>query len=243
MQKENRMNVFSSRRGKLLTGGIAVVVLAGAGGAFAASELISPSAGQTAIIADAAGQLGVQPSALSGALTKAIQNELNAEVRSGQISQAQASALEAPLAAGQLPLVGGFGRSGGGFGGQIGGGGDLTAASTYLNLTTAQIMTDLQGGKTLAQIADATSGKSADGLIQVLVDAEKAKLAAAVTAGTLSAAQEASIEANLQTQTTNSVNGVRPAGGFGGGFRRGFGDGGPGMFGSGGGGPVHTAPF
>ena len=57
------MNAFKSRKGKLFAGGIVALVLAGAGGAIAATELISPSARQTAIIADAAGQLGVQPSA------------------------------------------------------------------------------------------------------------------------------------------------------------------------------------
>ena len=53
------------------------------------------------------------------------------------------------------------------------GGGDLEAAATYLGTTVDALLTQLQSGKTLAQIADATSGKSKDGLIDALVAAAK----------------------------------------------------------------------
>jgi len=45
----------------------------------------------------------------------------------------------------------------------------LEAAATYLGTTAVALRTQLQGGKTLAQIADETSGKSAQGLIDALV--------------------------------------------------------------------------
>ena len=47
--------------------------------------------------------------------------------------------------------------------------GDLDAAATYLGITTTDLLTQLQAGKTLAEIANATSGKSADGLIAALL--------------------------------------------------------------------------
>jgi hypothetical protein len=215
------MRVLQSSKGRLVAGGVAALVLAGAGGALAATQLSSSSGRDSAIITDAAGQLGVQPSALSSALTKAIDDQINAEVTAGQISQSRATALEARLAAGQAPLFGGFG---GGYGRGFGrfAGGDLSAAATYLGLTTTQIRTDMQGGQTLAQIATA-QGKTADGLVQALVSAETTKLGTAVTAGTLTSAQETSILSNLQTRITDIVNGTRPAGG---GFGRGFGHGG-----------------
>jgi hypothetical protein len=242
------VGILRSRVGKLALGGVVAAGLIGGGAAIAATEFSSPSQRDSAIISDAASQLGVQPSALSGALTKAVEDQINAEVSAGQISQAQATAIEARIAAGQAPLFagvgGGFGRGfgGGGFAGALGGG-DLSAASTYLGLTTAQIQTDLQGGQTLAQIATA-QGKTADGLVQALVTADESKLDSAVAAGTLTSAQEQTIETNLQQQITNRVNGTGPAGGsFGGrlggpgpggggfGFRRG---GGPGSWGPGG---------
>jgi hypothetical protein len=212
------MEMFQNHKRRLVAGGVAALVLAGGGGALAATQLSSPSARDSAIISDAAGQLGVQPSALSGALTKAIDDQINAEVTAGQISQSQATALEARVASGQVPLFSGLG---GGHGRRLGhvAGGDLSAAATYLGLTTAQIQTDVKGGQTLAQIATA-QGKTADGLVQALVSAAKTKLDSAVTAGTLTSAQETSILANLQTRITDVVNGTKPAGG---GFGRGFG--------------------
>ena len=56
-------------------------------------------------------------------------------------------------------------------------------------ISQADLLTPLQSGKTLAQVAGATSGKSVAGLIDALVAAEKTELAAAVTAGRLTQAQ------------------------------------------------------
>jgi hypothetical protein len=55
-------------------------------------------------------------------------------------------------------------------------GGIVQAASTYLGLTPKQMKEQLRSGKTLAQIAAATPGKSEAGLVAALVTAIKAKL-------------------------------------------------------------------
>jgi hypothetical protein len=88
---------------------------------------------------------------------------------------------------------------------------DFAVAASYLGLTTAQLQTQLQSGKTLAQIADAATGKSAKGLIAALVAAEKKELAGAVSAGRLTQAQANAIEANLEQRFTDFVNGTRGA--------------------------------
>ena len=106
-------------------------------------------------------------------------------------------------------------------GGPHGPGDDLQAAATYLGTTSADLMTQLQAGKTLAQIASATSGKSAAGLVAALVAAEKTEIADAVKANKLTQAQADAITANLQQRFTDLVNGVRPDHGPGG--PRGFG--------------------
>ena len=93
--------------------------------------------------------------------------------------------------------------------------GHLSAAAAYLGLTPAALQADLEAGTTLAQVAAATSGKSVDGLVAALVAAEKTELDAAVAAGRITAAQEASIVATLQQRVTDLVNGLRPAGGHG----------------------------
>jgi hypothetical protein len=56
---------------------------------------------------------------------------------------------------------------------------DLALAAGYLGLSTTQLSSELAAGKTLAQIAGATSSKSAAGLSEALVAAHRAKLAAA----------------------------------------------------------------
>jgi hypothetical protein len=81
-------------------------------------------------------------------------------------------------------------------------GDELAAAGSYLGLGVGDLQTQLQAGKTLAQIANATSGKSADGLIASLVAAEQA--------------EHPDASASLITQrVTNFVNGVLPPGGPG----------------------------
>jgi hypothetical protein len=244
-----------AKRWKLIGGAAAAVAVLGGGAAFAATQLDSPSARSQAIINDAAGQLGVQPDKLTSALQKALEDQLQADVTAGRLTQAQADAQKKLIESGKYPLlgVGGFGFGRGGFGGHggpsafggLGAGlmGDFSTAATYLGLTTDQLMTDLKGGKTLAQVATA-QGKTPDGLISALVAAVEKQLDAAVTANKLSSTQEQAIEKNLQQQITALVNGTRPtfgkfkAGTFKGGFFRGgrgpgFGRGMPGGFGHG----------
>ncbi len=104
-----------------------------------------------------------------------------------------------------------------GFGRDVGRGGDLAAAATYLGVSDSDLQTDLQSGKTLAQVANATTGKSSSGLIAALVAAAKTRLEGAVTAGTLTQAQADQFTAILKERITNMVNGIRPDhGGFGG---------------------------
>ena len=119
-----------------------------------------------------------------------------------------------------------FGRLGG-----FGMGANLAAVTSYLGISAATLKTDLQSGKTLAQIADSTSGKSAAGLIQTLVTDAQTQLAAAVSAGKLTQSQSDAISTNLNQAVTNLVNGTFPAGLRPGGFKpnpgfgRGFGPG------------------
>ena len=207
------------RRWKLVAAGAAALVAVGGGAAIAATQFDSPSARSQAIIADAAGQLGVTPDKLSAALKQAVENQIQAEVTSGQLTQAQADAMKKRVESGDYPLMGGFGfrdgfGHGGGFGHGFGPGfglfGELSAAATYLGVTVDSLRTDLAGGKTLAQVA-ADQKKSVDGLVSALLDSAKSKLDAAVKAGRLTQAQEDSILSNMKQQVTDMVNGKRPS--------------------------------
>jgi hypothetical protein len=212
-----------SRKQKIVLGGVAALAILGAGGAIAATQL-TPSERSTAIINDAAGQLGVQPSALSNALKKAEENQIDAAVAAGQLTKDQGDKLKAAIESGQAPVIGGlggfgFGHHGFGFGhgGPGGPGGALDAAATYLGVSADTLRSDLAGGKSLADVAKA-QGKSVDGLVTAIVDAQKKQLDAAVSAGKLTQAQATQIESNLEQRVTNLVNGTlpaRPDGGFG----------------------------
>ena len=86
----------------------------------------------------------------------------------------------------------------------------------YLGLTAAQLRTQLEAGKTLADIAKA-QGKTVAGLEDAIVAAATKKLDAAVAAGKLTAAQEATMLADLKSHVDDMVNRTGPpAGGHGG---------------------------
>jgi hypothetical protein len=77
---------------------------------------------------------------------------------------------------------------------------ELATAATYLGLPRPQLSEQLRDGKTLAQIAGTTSGKSAQGLIEALEAARKSQLGSAA--------------ARLNTRITREVD--RPGGPGGG---------------------------
>lgn len=132
-------------------------------------------------------------------------------VSDGTITQAQADkVIEALKAAG--PPDGGRGGHGGP-GGRHGGPG-LDAAATALGVTADELRTELESGKTLADVAG-EKGVAVDTLVQALVDAETAKINEAVTAGRMTQEQADERLADLETRVTARVNGEMPEGGPG----------------------------
>jgi hypothetical protein len=71
-------------------------------------------------------------------------------------------------------------------------GGLLTTAAGYLGSSPAELRSELSSGKSLAEIANATSGKSSRGLIEALEAADKRRLA--------------SVAARLQTRIAARVD-------------------------------------
>jgi hypothetical protein len=194
------------RRNRKLMFGAAAVLLAAAGGGVAVAASDSPSEENQAIINDAAKQLGISPSKLSEALKKALGDRIDAAVAAGRITKAQGDALKQRLNSNDVPLF--LGPHGGpGFGHRAFGG--LDAAATYLGLTEAQLRSELESGKTLAQVAQA-HGKSVSGLVDALVADAKKQLDAAVAAGRLTKAQETQLLNGLHDRITNRVNSARP---------------------------------
>jgi hypothetical protein len=222
---------------KLVLGAVAGLAVVGAGAAIAATQFGDPKAESEAIIKDAAGQLGVQPSQLSGALKKAYMNRIDAAVKAGRLTKEQGDALKARIQAGDLPLVvpggpGFRGPMGGPGAGPMGGPGfghekrGLSAAADYLGLKESELLTKLQNGKSLADIAK-DQGKSVDGLIDAMVADAKKRLDQAVKDGRLSQSQANPLLSDIERHITDLVNGTAPQG-FGPQFRDGGGFPGPG---------------
>jgi hypothetical protein len=152
---------------------------------------------------------GSKTSGLIAALVAHEKQEIADAVTAGRLTQAQADQIARTLTQRFTDLVNGLRPSGGpgpGFGHGPGGGhsDDLDAAATYLGTTTSDLVTQLQAGKTLAQIA----GSKTSGLVAALVAHEKTELAAAVTAGRLTQAQVDQIVPTLTQHFTDLVNGT-----------------------------------
>src|SRR5438874_10892612 len=86
----------------------------------------------------------------------------------------------------------------------------LGAAATYLGTTTADLQTKIRAGQTLAQIANATAGKSRDGLLNALVSDATAKIDAAQKAGTITADQATQFKSNLSTRLAQLIDNSGP---------------------------------
>ena len=188
-----------------IAGGTAALAAVVGGGAAVAATQLSPTEESDAIVADAAKQLGVSADKLDAALKQALENRVDAAVKAGTITTAQATELKQRIEAGEVPLVGvapGFGHRGGGHHGFV----DFAAAAKYLGVTEATLRTSLEDGDTLAEIAQA-KGKTSAGLVDALVAAAKADLDEKVAAGRITAAQRTSILAELESRMEDVVNG------------------------------------
>jgi hypothetical protein len=199
-------------KSKLTALGAAALAVAGGSAALAATGSGSPSEESKKIVDAAAADLGVSSTELTSALKKALLARVDAQLKAGSITEEQATTMKERIDSDSFALFGPLGSPRGG--GHHGMG--LATAATYLGTTETALRTSLQSGKSLADVAKATDGKSVDGLVAAIVAAEKKQLAAAVAAGRLTEAQQKEMLASLAERVTAMVNGERPEGGPGG---------------------------
>jgi polyhydroxyalkanoate synthesis regulator phasin len=191
---------------KIAVGGALVLAVSGAGGAVAATKLRTPEQESRAMLNDVAGQLGVTPERLSNAFKTALKNRIDQAVKDGHLTQAEATSMKAAIDRESVPMLGpGFGFRHGGPG-HFRGHQGLEAAAKYLGMTEAALRTQLQSGKTLAQVAK-DRNKSVDGLVTALVAEKKARIEQAVKDGHLSPAQADELVAGIKEHVTAMVNG------------------------------------
>jgi hypothetical protein len=192
-------------RGKLLAG-LGAVTLAGGlavGTAFAADPTPTPNQNVQNFISKLAQKLGKTDTEVQTAITQTESETIDQAVKDGKLTQAQADQMKTRMGKGQMPFApfGGMMRGRPGVrGGMVGFGAEQKAVTDYLGITAATLATDLKSGKSLADVAAATPGKSRDGLKTAIVDAQKARLDAAVKAGKLT---QANADASLTKFSAN----------------------------------------
>jgi DNA-binding CsgD family transcriptional regulator len=175
-------------------------------------------------IADVAREKNIDLNEVIAALTATFKAHLDEEVASGEHTQAEADAKLAQFTTRITTMVNtaGLPKHGGNGGhGPQGRGGHgprkfVTAQlATTLNLTEAELQTQLRSGKTIKQIAEAQSVDIA--VVKATLTADfKAHLDEEVASGEHTQAEADAKLAQFTTRLDDMVNGVRPSGGRGG---------------------------
>jgi uncharacterized protein (DUF433 family) len=189
------------------------------------SELFTElQAGKT--IAQIAEEKGVATDTIVNAVVAAEQERLTTAVTDGRLTQAQADARLASVKADVEAMLdktfdaqnfpGDGQRDGFRVGANV-----LSVVAEQLGIDETELRTELQSGKTIAQLA-ADKNLSTDTIVAAIVAAQKEKLDAAVTAGTLTQAQAdarlAEITTQAQTLMDQTMTGRGPGGMPGDGF-------------------------
>lgn len=194
---------------KLAIGAAVAAAAAFGGGAYAATQG-SGSNPRQVFVNDLAKRLNVTPAQLNSALLGAFGDQLQAAVKAGRLTQAQADQIrQRAQQSGNVPFGPG-GPDGPGHGHFFGGRGGprfgpVAAAATYLGLTPAQLRDQLMAGKSLAQVASAKS-KSVSGLKDAITKAERAELDKALSAKMLTSAQEQQVLSRLSARLDKLIN-------------------------------------
>jgi urease accessory protein UreF len=171
--------------------GAVAAAVAAVGGTALAHE--SPAVGDT-FVGDFARHLGVAPAKVRDAYQAAVIDRIEAAVKAGRLTRAQADAIEARVRSHQSEPFG-FGMPGGvhdhgPF--EHRGPAPFDTAATYLGISEDELRHDVFAGSTLAKIA-AAKGKTVAGLESAMLAPLRAQLAAGVKAGRLTTEQSAHI--------------------------------------------------
>ena len=156
---------------------------------------------------------------------------IDALVADGTLTKEQGDKVKAALQAARPSWPAGGPRGPGGWGpgrgpgGPAGGFGDLRrggqSVADALGITTDQLRTELQSGKSLADVATA-HGKTTQDVVDALVKEATTRLDAEVTAGRLTRAQADQMLATAKSMIDTIVSTPLPTGGFGGPFHPGL---------------------
>jgi hypothetical protein len=190
---------------RALAAASALSIAVGAGGAIAASK--GPSSNGPSFLSRVAGHLGISTQKLEDATKAAAIDQVDADLKAGKITKAQADELKARIRQGNAPFLFGERHRFGGPGRlHHAPFGHLSAAADYLGLTVPVLLEKLSSGQSLAEIAKA-QGKSVDGLKKAMVADAKERLDQAVKNGMLTEAQAKKALSEIEERIDDLVNG------------------------------------
>jgi hypothetical protein len=206
-------------RKRVIAIGAAVFVIAAGGGAAVAAT--TSGSAPNDFLDSVAKHLGISRQKLDDATKAAAIDQVDAQLKAGQITQAQADALKKRIQSGDIPPLGAF-RGGGpgggfGFGGPGGPGGPLpllkagigdsvAAAAKYLGLSESALRDQLRSGKSLADVAKAQN-KDLDGLKDAILAAAKTDLDKAVADKQITQTQADDVYNRLKSRIDDVVKG------------------------------------
>ena len=159
---------------------------------------------------------GVDIKLVVDAIVADMKSHIAEEVASGELTQAQADTKLADVTAKATERVNNVrpARGEGMRGGPKGPGRNVAAIASVLKLTEAELKTQVESGKTLAQIATA-QGVDVKLVVDAIVADMKSHIAEEVASGELTQAQADTKLADVTAKATERVNNVRPARGEG----------------------------
>jgi hypothetical protein len=191
------MSRMPSKR-TLAVAAASVAVVTGGGAALAASSGSSPT--PSSFFEAVARNLGISTERLEEATKAAALEQVGAALEAGTITEEQAEELRSRIESGDTLFFGGFGlpRT------HVDVGGKLSAAADYLELSAEELHERLDGGQSLAEIAEA-EGKSVDGLKQAILDDARSRLDEAVNEGRLTAEQAEAMLDRLESRIDDLV--------------------------------------
>jgi hypothetical protein len=158
-------------------------------------------------IAQLATDKGVALDKVITAMVDDMKAKVAAALAAGTITQAKADAELAEEPKETTDKVNNVNKGRGGKGGAGVESGQNAVAAKILSMTDAELKTALHGGKSLAQLA-AEKNVPVNTLVTAMVDDVKAKVSAALTAGTITQAKADAELAEEPTETTDKVNAV-----------------------------------
>jgi ribosomal protein S13 len=199
------MEVFSMpKRILALAGaGVAALALTVVAASIAFAQVTPPPPNGT-FLTRVAQILGIDRARLEAATKQASLEQVDEEVRAGRLTAEEATKLKSAIEKGEAGVVA-FGAAGGGpF--EIRVAGPFAGAAKLLGLTEEQLQQELQGGKTLAQVA-ADHGVGRDQLIQALVAEHNKQLDEAVASGRMPREVADRLRADSRTMIESLIDG------------------------------------